>query len=242
METKLEREVRWLKVYAGLSSLLLMGLLAAGFVQETPAKTKFGEIDVERINVVEKDGKLDLVISNMERMPPPIINGKALAQNAGHRSPGLLFYNGKGDEDGGLAFGSRALPNGEFTASGQLMFDQYNQDQIVGIQYSDNNGARTAGLRVWDRSDTPIDEIISKLNGLQGPERDAAMKKMVDAGMVGAARVFVGKLPDKTAQVLLADDKGRPRLVMAVEAGGAAKIVFLDETGKTLYSLPPANQ
>ena len=33
----------------------------------------FGEIDVERINLVEKDGKVRLVISNVDRFPQPIV-------------------------------------------------------------------------------------------------------------------------------------------------------------------------
>jgi hypothetical protein len=239
MPSKLEREVRYLKIYAVLSSLVFAVLFLSGFAQQAEQKTKFGEIDVERMNIVEKDGKLDLVISNSDRMPPPIINGKALGTSGGHRGPGLLFFNGKGDEDGGLAFSSHTLPSGEYSASGQLMFDQYNNDQIVGIQYSDNNGKRTAGLRVWDRSDTPLDQVMDKLKGLEGPARDAAIKKLADANMIGAYRVFVGKLPDKSAQVILSDEKGRPRLTMSVDGTGAAKITFLDENGKPTFSLPP---
>lgn len=243
MQSKLEREVRFLKIYAVASSLIFGFFLLAGFTQnaaQKSANTKFGEIDVERINVVEKNGKLDLVISNTDRMPPPILNGKVLSANAGQREPGLLFYNGKGDEDGGLAFSSETSPDGKYSASGQLMFDQYNQDQIVGIQYHDNNGKRTAGLRVWDRSDTPIDEIVAKLSGLQGAEREAAVKKLADAGMVGAYRVFVGRQSDKSAQVMLSDEKGRPRIVMSVNASGESKLAFLDENGKPTYTLPPA--
>jgi hypothetical protein len=240
MQSKLEREVRYLKIYAVLSSLFFGVLFLSGFAQQAEQKTKFGEIDVERVNVVEKDGKLDLVISNSDRMPPAIINGKTFPSNGGgHRGPGLLFYNGKGDEDGGLAFSSHTQPNGQYSASGQLMFDQYNNDQAVGIQYSDNNGKRTAGLRVWDRSDTPLDVVMDKLKGLEGPARDAELKKLAEANMIGAYRVFVGKLPDKSAQVILSDEKGRPRLNMSVDAAGVAKLVFLDENGKPTYSLPP---
>lgn len=238
MQNKLEREVRYLKIYAVLSSLAMAVLIFAAFRQAPPQKTKFTEIDAERINLVEANGKLDLVISNSERMPPPIVAGKTFPRSG--RSPGMLFYNGKGDEDGGLGFGSRLAADGKYEASGQLMFDQYNNDQIVGIQYSDNNGSRTAGLRVWDRSDTPLDQIMAKVEGLQGAERQAALKKLADAGMVGASRVFVGKLPDKSAEVVLSDSKGRPRLTISVDSSGDAKLKFLDEDGKTTYTLPPA--
>jgi hypothetical protein len=238
MNTKLEREVRYLKVYAARASLLLALLFLVGFSRSSPEKTRFSEIDVERINLVEQNGKLDLVISNAERMPPAIINGKAMQGN-GPREAGMLFYNGKGDESGGMGFSSESK-DGKYGASSQLMFDQYNQDQTVGILYSDNNGKRTAGLRVWDRSDIPLDELYAKFGELKGAEREAAMKKLVDQGLVGAGRVFVGKLPDKSAQLVLSDTKGRPRLTVAVDVGGNPRIVFLDESGNATYTLPPA--
>jgi len=237
MQNKLQKEVRFLKIYVVVSSLVFLVLIATAFKLDGPQKTKFGEIDVERINVIEPDGKLDLVISNAERMPAPIVGGKTFPRNG--RSPGMLFYNGKGDEDCGLGFNSRTTGDGKCEASGQIMFDQYNNDQIVGIQYSDNNGNRSAGLRVWDRSDTPLDQIMAKVDGLQGAERQAALKKLADAGMIGASRVFVGKLPDNTAEVVLSDSKGHPRLTISVASDGNAQLKFLDETGKTSYAISP---
>ena len=237
MQTKLERDVRFLKIYAVCLTILVACLAAFGLCSSR--KRHFKEMDVERINVREKSGKLDLVISNAERMPPAIINGKEYKN--GMRSPGMLFYNGKGDEDGGMGFSSETTPDGKYHADGQLMFDQYNQDQAVGIQYNDNNGKRSAGLRVWDRPDVPIDKVMNQLEGLHGAERQATIKKLADDGMLGTSRVFVGKLPDKSAQVVLADTKSRPRLVMSVDASGAATINFLDENGKVTYSLPSSS-
>lgn len=236
MQTKLERDVRNLKIYALCLTLLFIGLAVLGIF--SLRKPHFKEVDVQRLNIREKNGKLDLVISNAARMPPAIINGKSF--NNGTRSPGMLFYNGKGDEDGGLGFGSRTLPDGKYGADGQIMFDQYNQDQIVGIEYNDNNGKRLAGLHVWDRPDVSIDQIMNKLEGLKGAERQATINNLKNAGMLGTTRVFVGRLPDKSAQVILADPKSHPRLVISVDASGAAEIKFLDESGKVTYSLPPA--
>ena len=52
---------------------------------------KFAEIDVERINIVEKDGKFRMVISNKERQHPGIIDGKTLPREEG-RPAGMLFF------------------------------------------------------------------------------------------------------------------------------------------------------
>ncbi|MGD0731156.1 MAG: hypothetical protein ABR956_07825 [Terracidiphilus sp.] len=199
-------------------------------------RNHLGQVDVDRINVREKSGKLDLVISNGELMPPAIVGGKAFPN--GRRSPGLLFYNGKGDEDGGLAFSSQTEPSGAYRASGQLMFDQYNQDQSVGIEYNDDDGVRSSGLRVWDRGQMPIDQVLHKLDGLQGAQRKAMIQELKDAGELGANRVFVGRPPDKSANVTLMDGHGRPRLTLNVNEAGTAQIQFLDENGKVVSSLP----
>lgn len=237
MQTKLERDVRNLKIYAGCLTVAVV--VIAIFAFANPTTRHFGQIDVHRINVREKNGKLDLVISNSAKMPPAIVNGKAFPN--GPRGPGMLFYNGKGDEDGGLGYGSRKLPNGGYSADGQLMFDQYNQDQTVGIEYQDENGKRLAGLHVWDRSDTPLDQIVAKLHGLNRAQRKAVFEKFAAEGNpLEATRVFVGKLPDKSSQVVLADALGRPRLVLRVPASGAAEIQFLDENGKVLKAISAA--
>lgn len=235
MEAKTERDIRLLKVYAGVLTVLLLGCIGwIGYL--TAVRHHLGQVDVQRINVREKDGKLDLVISNSELMPPAIVGGRAFPN--GRRSPGMLFYNGKGDEDGGLGFTSQTTPDGKYHADGQLMFDQYNQDQSVGIEYNDENGVRTSGLQVWDRGSIPLNEVMGKLDGLHGAARTAMAHQLKDAGELGTTRVFVGRMPDKSSAVLLLDGKGRPRLTLSVDDSGAAQIRFLDETGKVVYALP----
>jgi hypothetical protein len=62
-------------ILAGVSLVLSVGLVAAaassGFVirAQTPARQRFGEIDVERINVIERDGTVKLVIANRAGAP-----------------------------------------------------------------------------------------------------------------------------------------------------------------------------
>jgi hypothetical protein len=231
----IERELHKLRLYSGVLTIVVLGCLTLCCFLLVERR-HLGQVDVDRINVREKSGKLDLVISNGELMPPAIVDGKAFPN--GRRSPGLLFYNGKGDEDGGLAFNSQTEPSGAYHADGQLMFDQYNQDQSVGIEYDDNNGIHSSGLRVWDRGQTPIDQVMHKLDGLQGAQRTAMIQQLKDAGQLGANRVFVGRRPDKSAVVTLMDEHGKPRLTLSVDAAGVAQIQFLDENGKVVSSLP----
>jgi hypothetical protein len=74
MSHTLERDVRYLKRYA-LVSTLALGLLSVAAFTRQGQKTKFDEIDVERINIVEKDGKLRLVLSNRDRSPAVLFKG-----------------------------------------------------------------------------------------------------------------------------------------------------------------------
>ncbi len=239
MSATTERDVRCLKVYAVISSLALVFVAATGFRQS--GHQRFDEIDVGRINIVEKDGTLRLAISNVERFPAPRINGKTLMRQS-EPLPGMIFYNQDGDENGGMVFGS-GTRGGKATAEAGILFDQYKQDQTVGIMYSEENGKRQAGFHVWDRPDFPITDIFDQLdaaNKLPPAEKEKARQALRDRGMMGAERVFVGKTPDGTATVTLRDTRGKPRLVMSVDRAGAPVVEFLDELGAVVSRLPAA--
>src|SRR5206468_4437690 len=135
----IEREVRIVRMCCLLTVRVLVLLVFAGFVQ----KPRLGEIAVRRINVVEPEGKARLVISNKSRAPDAVLGGKTFKRQGG-TSAGLIFYNQAGDEDGGLVF-SGAARNGRYEAGGALLFDQYHQDQGVGIQYRGDTGSRRPG-------------------------------------------------------------------------------------------------
>ena len=64
-QSKIEKEVRFLKIYAGVTTLLVFVLLLTAFTFSKNAS--FDEIDVKRINVKDDDGKLRMVISNKDR-------------------------------------------------------------------------------------------------------------------------------------------------------------------------------
>src|SRR5262245_11079450 len=125
MQTKLERDVRMLKAYSFVVTLLLGVLIFAGFIQANQ-KNKFAEIDVERINIVEKDGKLKMVISNGERQHPGVIDGRTLSRT---RPAGMLFFNDKGDECGGLSFNGDQK-DGNASASALLAFDKIGRAHV----------------------------------------------------------------------------------------------------------------
>ena len=126
MDEKLQKEIRFLKVYAAVLTAMLTAVVICGFTR-APEKMKFDEIDVARINIVEKDGTVKMVISNKERAPDAIIGGKAYPRQGGN-SPGIIFFNDKGDECGGLVFAGDDR-GGKNAAGSALLFDQLNNDQ-----------------------------------------------------------------------------------------------------------------
>lgn len=242
--TRLEREVRILKLYAALSVLAFAVLAFAAFRPRQAQRIPL--LEVERINVVEPDGRLALVISNGQRIPGPVLEGRELPRelSAGRRgSAGLMFYSARGDEVGGLTFRGEASGDG-YSAGSLLAFDQYRQDQVVAVQYADNGSARSAGVNVWDRSTTvSIHELVELLQAARGPAgapRDSAERRIEAlgaSGTLGAHRVFLGSR-NRTAVLSIADTRGRPRIRIQVDSLDLPRLEFLDESGRVIQSLP----
>jgi hypothetical protein len=232
----------FLRLYVVVSSLVLVFLTTAA-LRQVGKPQNLGEITVERINVVDANGTLRLVIANKDRMHPGVMDGKVIDRP--RPVAGLLFFNDEGDEVGGLTITGQ-VRDGARRANAGLMFDQLKQDQTIGLTYSEGNGQRTAGLQVWDRSDRPLSELIEQLNAanrIADPaEREAAIKKVRDAAPAGPRRVFVGKTADRAANVSLADANGKPRLTLTVDATGSPRIEFLDENGKIVDRIPQGSK
>ncbi|MFN2444554.1 MAG: hypothetical protein ABR606_03050 [Vicinamibacterales bacterium] len=232
MRRSLRRELNVLRAHAVVSggALLFLAIAALG---QPASPQKLGEISVERINVVDVNGTLRMVISNKDRMHPGVLDGKTIDRP--RPVAGMLFFNDEGDEIGGLTYTGQET-DGQRRATSGIAFDQLKQDQIIALTYSENNGERTAGLQLWDRPETRLSELIDKLNAANqiadATAREAAVKKVRSEAPPAPRRVFVGKNADRSAAVSLADANGKARLILKVDAGGEASIEFLDEDGK----------
>jgi len=236
METKLERQLHRLKIYATVATLFCAVFLLSAFVLQGK-RQKFEEIDVERINVVEKDGKLKMVISNAARQDPGSVDGKLIPREDG-RPAGMIFFNERGDEIGGLII-SGDTGKGQF---GSLTFDKFRGDQTIAFQHLENSeGNYFAGLSVNDENITTTDRITKVESIKKLPDeaaRKAAFTEMRDKGEFLVNRLSIGRGRNKSAFISLSDAKGRERIQISVTADGVPKINFLDEKGKVTYSLP----
>ena len=143
---------QFLIVYSAvLSTVFAVVMLMGANAHRSPS---FDEIQVHRIDVVEPNGTLRMVISNKDRLPPVIIKGKERPEMGEPRpQAGMLFYNDEGSENGGLIFGGRRNEQGEVVDSGgSLSFDKYGANQIVQLAGVDDKTDRFAGLAVSDQN------------------------------------------------------------------------------------------
>src|SRR3954467_1116234 len=96
-------------IYAGAATAVLGLLLLGGAA--SPRRPTFDEITVQRVNVVEPDGTLRMVLSDHTRLPGIIVHGKE--RPFPRPQAGMLFYNDEGSENGGLIFGGHRNAKGE---------------------------------------------------------------------------------------------------------------------------------
>jgi hypothetical protein len=76
-----------------IAVVMLMGAKAHG-------TRTFDELQVQRIDIVEPNGTLRMVVSNHDRLPGVIVKGKETPPSDRPQA-GMLFYNNEGSENGG---------------------------------------------------------------------------------------------------------------------------------------------
>lgn len=205
--------------------------------------SEFKSINVENINIVDKDGTVRMRIFNNDNIPPAIIDGKDFLPGHRQKDPiaGLMFYNGEGDECGGLIYGSKKDDLGKYESYASLTFDQYKQDQVVQMHYTDENGQRNYGISIYDRPNTPLPDLIERTHKIQNSELiDKEIDKELENIWEGnRPRAFMGKNSKGEVTVQLSDRKGKPRIRMVVDENDIPRMEFLDGEGKVTYKIPP---
>ncbi len=234
---QLRRDVRFLKLYALCTTAFCAVLLLSGFVRQAE-RQEFAEIDVERINIVEADGTLRMVISNQERQHPGIVNGKVIERTQ-PRPPGMIFFNQLGDEMGGLVFGA----NGENGHFGSITWDKVRNDQTIGFRHLEgDNGAYSTALEMWQQPNIPSDVMMARYDSadaLPDPEaREAAIDAMRERGELTTRRLFFGKGRNDAMILDMRDVQGRSRIRMSVAPDGEPVLEFLDADGEVVHRLP----
>jgi hypothetical protein len=198
----------------GVWGLLLMPYLPFSAAKASSAERSatFDTLTVQRINVVDPDGKLRFLIANTRRFPGAIERGREYKQRSINNAAGMLFFDVNGDETGGLA-------TARFSAGdmANMTFDYAYQptDGIHVIRRESADGKHwQADFGISDRRPTQPGPITST----QGVPRIDLIDK------------------DRDAALVISDAQGHPRIRIGVSAAGEPRIETLDAAGKVTYS------
>jgi hypothetical protein len=225
----LAKQIKTLKIYAVVITLIVISLIV--IILKT-ANNSPKEITVERINIVENDGKIRMVLSNRARQHPGRMDNKDFLKR--DRPSGLLFFNDEGDECGGLGY------NGDKKEAAMFMtMDQYKNDQIMVWNYDQVNTPgkkyKSYGFTLNDRDDLPFSKQTQYFDSLRKLKDtvayNAGLNKYKAAGHL-AQRMFLGKSKSGEVGLFLADSKGRPRIKIFINNKNQPVIQTIDEQGK----------
>lgn len=181
---------------AALSTIFAVVMLTGAYAHRNQS---FDEIQVHRIDVVEPNGTLRMVIANKDRLPPVIIKGKEHAEMGEARpQAGIIFYNDEGTENGGLIFSGHRNEKGEIVDSGgSLTFDKFEANQIVQLAGVDDKENQFAGLAVSDQQ--------RRIWVGRTDDGDASIALM-DAN--GRKRIVLQVTKDGASSLVFLDEKG----------------------------------
>lgn len=183
-----------------LGTLLLLNILLLSVLSYILLKDTNGLMQAERIDIKDKTGNNRIVISNVDHIPPPIINGKTYQR--GVTPAGLIFYDKKGDERGGIA-----ITDNDDTNFNALSFDYQNADAIgMFAQDSKDNKHFKAGLIINDKD----------LSGKPGYNTNR-INLLTENG---------------NATLIMKDMNEVPRIILKVDSLGNPSIEMYDENGK----------
>jgi hypothetical protein len=205
-------------------------------------KLQVDEINVRVINIVDGHGTRRMSLFDADHKPEICVGGQEFpGLRQGYGGSGISFYNGQGDECGGLVFGSQQLPDGKYEQGLMLAFDAFQQDQMLYLSASDTGGKRDASLEIWHR---PKHSILEDLHALQEAKAHGAQAKTEEVRRrmfkEHFRRLSVGMSEDGAVAVTMNDSRGRTRIRIVVDSQDCPRIEILDEAGEVVYSLPPA--
>lgn len=221
-----------IKIHAIVSTGLLIILSFAAFKPQQES-TRFDEITVKRINIVDSLDRTRVILAG--GFPP---RRSELA--------GLLFINEDGGEAGGFVYRGTRDEEGKIQAGAILTFDQYKNDQILALSYDHSGDRKRHGLTIQERPDTLSELVAEAYRAIEGAPtaviRDSVTKyylSIIPRQDFVSRRLFVGRDFSRSSLVTLSDPAGRPRLRLEVDSLGEASIVFLDTTGETVRKITP---
>ncbi|GGH14460.1 hypothetical protein [Mucilaginibacter phyllosphaerae] len=236
---QLAKQIKTLKIILGV---LIVIIVIFGIKLFNTGESTATELTLQRLNIVDGNGKLRMVISNKQKQHPGIIDGKTLSKR--ERDAGMIFFNDDGDECGGLIYSGNKKEAGM-----AYSVDQFKNDQIMQLQYSQDNEdkkSKSYGFKLWDRSDDfTAGRLISHFDSLNMKEGTKAYREEVARlkakGYLGTERLFLGRNKAGQTGLFLSDGKGRLRLKIFIDSLNRPLIQTLGEKGEVISTLNGAH-
>lgn len=216
-----------LKIHKAFSVFTFLTIVFLGFNAFTPKTApteQFSTIDVERINIVEPDGTVKLIITNIDQFPTgegTKVNGYQINAKRKKRA-GMLFFNEDGIECGGFIYDGQKTENGHSSGL-SLTYDQYDSDQVMQLLNIDSKG-KSGKRKVRSMlmfNDYPLDD--SKTNNKMGR---------------GTPRIMLGKTGSENNGLVLFDDKGKPKAMFYIGTDNKPRLETFNDKMEVVHSWP----
>jgi hypothetical protein len=173
------------------------------------ASATYDTLTVQRINVVDPDGKMRLIIANSARMPGAVTHGKTYPRSIDNAA-GMLFLDTRGEETGGVA--TARLQDSDVTGfifdctyQGTDCIKMWKQESIDGTRLRES-------FDIFDRR--PYTGRVESSQGVQ--------------------RITLGD-ENQDAHLVISDPQGRPRIRIGVDQSGEPRIEILSKEGQVTY-------
>jgi len=243
------------KVSLVLAVISFVGLLFLSFLFHSFRRNgSINELTVQRLNVVEKDGTLRLVLASKDRFPGPTIGGIEYSKEVRTKPlpvAGMVFYNDEGDEMGGIVWGGGKMGKDKTKQLSLVAMDAYRQNEVLSIGTLEEDGKRKIMIACWDRPYDPegFEWALKKSEEAlkfkeKEPDRYKKIEKEIEEyiekheGEWEVPRFFLLKNDDGSVSIRMSDRKGRERIRIEVDPEGNPSILLLDSNGKVLARLP----
>jgi hypothetical protein len=243
---KLNRELVILRTFTvGTVAIMAVVLL---FAFKTNENQKFGTIDVERINIVEADGTVKMIITNVEQFPngETKINDMATNKNRKKRS-GMLYFNEDGLECGGLIYDGAKNEKGHSSGL-SLTYDRYDGDQVMQLLTTDEERGderRVSSVLMFSDRTANVsreehDKIMAEIDSIKDKKlRRKKYREYADQGLIGGTpRIMLGKTGSQNNGLFLFGDNGKTKAMFYVDKSNNVKLEVYDDKGNVTNSWP----
>jgi hypothetical protein len=240
---KLLSNPKFLTVYSGILTIAFTVVVLCGAA--AVRNRTFDIVTARRINIVEPDGTVRLTISDRAEFPGAWNRKKEYPRPDRTEAAGLLFMSEEGTEQGGLIWGASQLPDGTVENHAHLSLDQYEENQIFAIDAGQEGKAKFSRITIADQGDFPIEEkrkANEEIQKLPADQQDAAWSKFFSTHRHDVKRMVVGRSPDGSVGLEIRDEKGKARIVLAVQPNGEPKLQFFNDAGKVVKQFAATEQ